>query len=146
MLVDQCAWAVGDGLPASATSDHSTGTPSSAAEKLQEVTVGARRLQLEPRLATFVSEIAAMENAEGLPLWKGPICPFVFGLSQQKREFILERISEIARTAGVPHVGAHCRRNLYRRGQYSIRVNDQFRLCFRWTTEGPIDVEIVDYH
>jgi len=33
-----------------------------------------------------------------------------------------------------------------RKGQYSIRVNDQFRVCFRWTTEGPIDVEIVDYH
>jgi len=33
-----------------------------------------------------------------------------------------------------------------RKGQYSIRVNDQFRLCFRWTTEGPIDIEIVDYH
>jgi toxin HigB-1 len=33
-----------------------------------------------------------------------------------------------------------------RRGQYSIRINDQFRLCFRWTAEGPNDVEIVDYH
>jgi proteic killer suppression protein len=33
-----------------------------------------------------------------------------------------------------------------RRGQYSIRINDQFRLCFRWTAEGPTDVEIVDYH
>jgi toxin HigB-1 len=33
-----------------------------------------------------------------------------------------------------------------RKGQYSIRVNDQFRLCFRWTTEGPIAIEIVDYH
>jgi plasmid maintenance system killer protein len=33
-----------------------------------------------------------------------------------------------------------------RKGQYSIRVNDQFRLCFRWTTEGPTDIEIVDYH
>jgi proteic killer suppression protein len=32
-----------------------------------------------------------------------------------------------------------------RKGQYSIRVNDQFRLCFRWTDEGPADVEIVDY-
>lgn len=31
-------------------------------------------------------------------------------------------------------------------GQHSIRVNDQFRLCFRWTQEGPIDVEFVDYH
>jgi proteic killer suppression protein len=33
-----------------------------------------------------------------------------------------------------------------RAGQYSIRVNDQFRLCFRWTATGPEDVEIVDYH
>jgi len=33
-----------------------------------------------------------------------------------------------------------------RAGQHSIRVNDQFRLCFRWTDGGPEDVEIVDYH
>jgi toxin HigB-1 len=33
-----------------------------------------------------------------------------------------------------------------RQGQYSIRVNDQWRICFRWTPAGPEDVEIVDYH
>ena len=33
-----------------------------------------------------------------------------------------------------------------RTGQYSIRVNDQFRLCFRWTDAGPENVEIVDFH
>ncbi len=33
-----------------------------------------------------------------------------------------------------------------RAGQYSIRVNNQFRVCFRWTESGPEDVEIVDYH
>ena len=33
-----------------------------------------------------------------------------------------------------------------RAGQQSIRVNDQFHVCFVWTTEGPKDVEIVDYH
>lgn len=33
-----------------------------------------------------------------------------------------------------------------RAGQYSIRINGQYRLCFRWTEEGPTDVEIVDYH
>jgi proteic killer suppression protein len=33
-----------------------------------------------------------------------------------------------------------------RAGQYSIRVNDQFRVCFLWTSEGPRNVEIVDYH
>lgn len=33
-----------------------------------------------------------------------------------------------------------------RAGQHSIRVNDQFRVCFRWTASGVEDVEIVDYH
>ena len=31
-------------------------------------------------------------------------------------------------------------------GQYSIRINVQWRICFRWTDDGPYDVEIVDYH
>lgn len=33
-----------------------------------------------------------------------------------------------------------------REGQYSIRINGQFRICFSWTPMGPQDVEIVDYH
>jgi proteic killer suppression protein len=33
-----------------------------------------------------------------------------------------------------------------RRGQHSIRINEQYRVCFRWTERGPEDVEIVDYH
>ena len=33
-----------------------------------------------------------------------------------------------------------------REGQHSIRINDQWRICFIWTQEGPTEVEIVDYH
>ena len=33
-----------------------------------------------------------------------------------------------------------------RKGQYSIRINDQFRICFRWEAGDSFDVEIVDYH
>ena len=33
-----------------------------------------------------------------------------------------------------------------RAGQHSIRINDQYRICFRWTDAGAEDVEIVDYH
>ena len=33
-----------------------------------------------------------------------------------------------------------------RAGQYSIRINDQWRICFRWSDAGPEGVEIVDYH
>ena len=33
-----------------------------------------------------------------------------------------------------------------RKGQHSIRINDQWRVCFRWQGEDALDVEIVDYH
>lgn len=33
-----------------------------------------------------------------------------------------------------------------RAGQYSVRINDQWRICFVWTDQGPAEVEIVDYH
>ena len=35
---------------------------------------------------------------------------------------------------------------LDREGQFSIRINEQYRICFLWTPMGPQDVEIVDYH
>ncbi|MHC4389090.1 MAG: type II toxin-antitoxin system RelE/ParE family toxin [Planctomycetota bacterium] len=33
-----------------------------------------------------------------------------------------------------------------RKGQHSIRINDQYRICFKWIETGPINVEITDYH
>ncbi|MFM7293488.1 MAG: type II toxin-antitoxin system RelE/ParE family toxin [Burkholderiales bacterium] len=33
-----------------------------------------------------------------------------------------------------------------RQGQHSARINDQFRICFVWTSQGAMNVEIVDYH
>ena len=33
-----------------------------------------------------------------------------------------------------------------RAGQYSIRINEQYRVCFDWTSEGPTNVEVTDYH
>jgi proteic killer suppression protein len=33
-----------------------------------------------------------------------------------------------------------------RRGQHSIRINERYRICFKWTDAGPEEVEIVDYH
>ena len=33
-----------------------------------------------------------------------------------------------------------------RKGQHSIRINERYRVCFRWTDGGPADVEVVDYH
>jgi proteic killer suppression protein len=33
-----------------------------------------------------------------------------------------------------------------RKGQFSIRINDQYRICFQWSERGPTNVEITDYH
>jgi proteic killer suppression protein len=33
-----------------------------------------------------------------------------------------------------------------RKGQFSIRINDQYRICFNWEAKGPTDVETTDYH
>ena len=33
-----------------------------------------------------------------------------------------------------------------RKGQYSIRINDQWRICFRWTDRGAREIEVTDYH
>lgn len=33
-----------------------------------------------------------------------------------------------------------------RKGQYSIRINERYRICFRWSEAGPSDVQIVEYH
>lgn len=33
-----------------------------------------------------------------------------------------------------------------RRGEYSIRINQQYRICFKWENNGPFDVEVTDYH
>jgi proteic killer suppression protein len=33
-----------------------------------------------------------------------------------------------------------------RKGQHSIRINDQYRICFIWHKNGPVNVEIIDYH
>jgi hypothetical protein len=53
-----------------------------------------------------------------------------------------QRYWRIAGAAGKPAGEAGGRP----RGRYSIRVNEQWRICFRWTDAGPEDVEITDYH
>jgi hypothetical protein len=77
--------------------------------------VTAHRIELEKRVSRFVDQIAAAQNGgEGLARWQlPPVCPLVSGLPREDGEFILERLSEIARQARVPLADEHCRPNLY---------------------------------
>ncbi len=82
-------------------------------EALQEVTVTAKHFQLAKRVSKFVYQIAALENAQGLPRWRKGVCPQVTGLPREAGEFILGRISEVARAAGAPLGAENCGPNLF---------------------------------
>ncbi|HEV2700119.1 MAG TPA: hypothetical protein VGV09_00700, partial [Steroidobacteraceae bacterium] len=93
------SWAAPEQLPAS--------------DAVPEVTVRAKRAELLPKLSSFAYGITEPVNGEALARWQKPVCPLVAGLSQQEGEFILGRVSEIARAAGVPLAGEQCTPNLY---------------------------------
>jgi toxin HigB-1 len=70
---------------------------------------------------------------------------------QRHRGYFDGRPSKSARKACPSDLLRLARRKLdllkgEREGQYSIRINDQWRVCFQWTEMGAGDVEIVDYH
>jgi hypothetical protein len=78
-----------------------------------EVVVGARRVELAPRVRAFVNAVLVPEQGEGVARWDAPVCPEVTGLRREDGEFILERISEVARGAQAPLAGEHCQPNLF---------------------------------
>ena len=68
-----------------------------------------------------------------------------FALSAQRRLEMLNRANSLAELR-VSNGNRLESLSGHRDGQYSIRINRQWRICFRWTDDGPHDVEIVDYH
>jgi hypothetical protein len=99
--------------PAAADPPSSPIAPAGAgAAPLPQVTISARRA-LQRKLSSFVYGITDLHNAEGVPRWNEPVCPLVAGLPREEGEFILGRVSEIARAAQVPLAGEHCLPNLH---------------------------------
>ena len=79
----------------------------------------------------------------------GGLCPKgflvqIFPVARRKLEALeaAERLDDLRVPPGNRLEGLKGKRS----GQHSIRINDQWRICFRWTVSGPSDVEIVDYH
>ncbi len=62
-----------------------------------------------------------------------------------RRLVLLDSAETLADLAALPSNRLEALRG-DRAGQHSIRINAQWRVCFRWTDDGPHDVEIVDYH
>ena len=62
-----------------------------------------------------------------------------------RRLVLLDSAETLGDLAALPSNRLEARRG-DRVGQHSIRINVQWRVCFRWTDDGPHDVEIVDHH
>ncbi len=62
-----------------------------------------------------------------------------------RRLTVLDNAESLRDLAGLPSNRLEALRG-NRAGQYSIRINAQWRICFRWGEDGPYEVEIVDYH
>lgn len=63
----------------------------------------------------------------------------------RRKLLLLERAMQLEQLRSPPDNRLEALRG-DRRGQHSIRVNDQFRICFVWREDGAHEVEIVDYH
>ena len=92
-------------------------------------------------IRTFKDKAAAMIAAGEAP--KG--FPADLVRSAQRRLFMIETAVELRDLATPPGNRLEALRGS-RKGQHSIRINDQWRICFRWSEAGAEDVEITDYH
>jgi hypothetical protein len=102
-------------LPLLSAGVRSDVAPTVGAPSLDQITVEARRERaaLERAVSGYVSAIAVAPFQESLARWRIPVCPLVAGLPREHGEFILNRVSQIAREAGVPLASEHCRGNFY---------------------------------
>ncbi|MDE2901344.1 MAG: type II toxin-antitoxin system RelE/ParE family toxin [Chloroflexota bacterium] len=91
--------------------------------------------------------IAGFRDRKTLQFFQGQDVREFRGFARQavRRLTMLDNAETLGDLAGL---GSNRLERLYgdRNGQYSIRINQQWRICFRWGDTGPYDVEIVDYH
>jgi toxin HigB-1 len=84
-------------------------------------------------------ETEALFNGQRVRRFEG------FAAQAERRLQILDSATNLADLAGLP---SNLLEALHgdRQGQHSIRVNNQWRVCFAWREDGPHEVEVVDYH
>jgi len=91
--------------------------------------------------------IRNFKDARCVALWSGEFVKAFSGFERQA----LNRLVQLDVAEGLEDLAAIRGNRLEalkgnRKGQYSIRINDQYRVCFRWEDHDALDVEIVDYH
>jgi hypothetical protein len=102
--------------PASTGESSPSSAPAGEARHTPEVIVTGQR-EFATKITGFVNQITDFDYGDsnrGLARWQDPICPLVTGLPREMAEYILLRVSEVARTVGAPLAGENCRaQNLF---------------------------------
>ncbi|HEY1215922.1 MAG TPA: hypothetical protein VGE93_20025, partial [Bryobacteraceae bacterium] len=89
-------------------------SPREPRSALDTVTINARReREIKSQINKFVSGAIFTYLNDSLERWNRPVCPLVAGLPRERAEFILARVSQIARDSNAPLGPEHCRPNLY---------------------------------
>jgi hypothetical protein len=111
LLSSGSAWADPAVQPTPQTAPSSQGS-----NTVREVTVTAqaKRAVLQRRVEGFIQGMTSQSYGDQpLRTWREPVCPLVSGIARDQAEFLLGRLSEVARHAGAPLAPEHCRPNLY---------------------------------
>jgi len=110
-------WAPAQQPPASSVESSPSSAPADEVRHRPEVIVTGDRAEFETKISAYVNQLTDFnygDSNRGLARWKEPVCPLVTGLPRGMAEYVLLRVSEIARAAGVPLAGEHClHRNLF---------------------------------
>lgn len=96
--------------PPSTSVSHAQPARKSEGSQLDTVTIEARRQRelIEHEISNFVSAITIPFPDESLARWQTPICPLVAGLPRDQGEFVLARLSQVARDAGIALASPNC--------------------------------------
>ena len=91
--------------------------------------------------------IKSFKCADTEKIWKREFVKKFSGIELQARKRLkfLNATPDLKTLAGIPGNRFEILKG-DRKGQYSVRVNDQYRICFNWQDGRPLNVEIVDYH
>jgi hypothetical protein len=131
-LLSLCALRVGADTP---DPERSNATPSKPVNPpLDTVTVEARRnrKELEKRVHQFLSSMIIRTPDWAFPRWRQPVCPITVGLLEEQGEFIVGRVSEIARQAGVALAPAKCAANFL-----VVAAQEPHALINNWRRRNP---------
>ncbi|MGI9182182.1 MAG: type II toxin-antitoxin system RelE/ParE family toxin [Longimicrobiaceae bacterium] len=90
------------------------------------------------------AETKAIYDSESTKAARRRLPPELWRIAQRKLDQ-LRRVSRLEQLSVPPGNQLEALKR-ERSGQHSIRINDQYRICFVWTERGPADVEITDYH